>query len=71
MCINNEIQTQNNRFAVKEDVVVDHIPQAFLKVAWYFLRHGGDCEITGRRKVHFCRKSEDDEMNRLVKVFTN
>jgi len=51
------IRTCNHydRFAVvvlRGDSAVGHIPRESSRVAWYFLRHGGEitCEITGRRR---------------------
>jgi len=34
------------------DSAVGHIPRESSRVAWYFLRHGGEitCEITDRRR---------------------
>ena len=44
-----------DRFAVaieKDSITVGHIPREHSRVAWYFIRHGGEitCEVTGRRK---------------------
>ena len=48
-------RNEHNRFAVavkKENNVVGHMPREISKVAWFFIRHGGEitCEITGRRQ---------------------
>ena len=42
----------HDRFAIKDAIVVGHIPREFLRVFWHFLRHGGTitCEVTSRRK---------------------
>lgn len=45
-----EAGNHHDRFVLKDDRIVGHIPHEVSKTAWYFLEHGGEirCEITSR-----------------------
>ena len=60
----------HDRFAVavlQGEYAVGHLPRESSRVAWYFLRHGGEitCEISGRR-----RRSDDGKGLEVPCVYT-